>query len=748
MKTPKFLFAICLMMFSFALSAQDFIQFHQSGTNDSYELFANDSIYFNTDHSTLYFSNNGTVASFTTSQIDSITFVHDASTTISIAYAGETATVVNPLAGQGVDVQVTGAHVVANITTTSERLNFVLSGNSTNGSFKAYSAAPYNVLMNGVSLSNPTGPAFNSQSSRQVDLILVENTINLLSDGITYATAPNAEDQKATLFAEGDVEFMGAGSITIDGNGTAQHALATDADMDVKQGNITIAGSARDGIHAKDRLNITGGELSVAATDEGIASGGRLKMQCGSVTVSSASLDTKAFTSDSLVVISGGSLNLTHTGILGKGIASNGNVQISGGDINISISGASQLSALGSGMEVSHSAGISSDANVEISGGNVSVSTSGLGGRPIKTDFDYLQTGGTVILNATGNGATYTNSTGAADAYHSTCLKTTGDLTVNGGSLSMTNNGTGGHGAECEGNMLVENGASTPALNVTTNGTKITITAGGGGGGPGGGNSGTYDEPKAIKCDLTYTMSGGAVTIDSNDDGVKSLGSITINGGSLDIVSSIEGMESPNITINNGEVSVVSSDDSLNGTNGTGGESSDGSMVKITGGRVVLNGSNGDPLDSNGNVNITGGLIIVHGPQSSPEVGMDYNGTAVISGGTIVISGTNSNMTQGFSTSSTQRSLTMKSSSSLPANTIIHLEDSNGVELFSFKPTRAFYSVVFSSPALVNGGSYRLYSSGTHTGTAEDGWISGGTYTPGNLETNITVNGIVTNVTY
>lgn len=747
----KILFLLAFVAFGMSASSQEIMRIHQSGTSADFNLYENDSIYFNDDHSSMYFSNNGTVNTYVTADVDSITFLHDAMKSVFIHYDGDNVTVDNPLTAAGVAVSTTGGMVTVTSTSLVSHLNFVLSGSSTNGNFKIYSDSPFNVLLNNLSLTNPAGPALNSQSERQMNIILVEGTINNLSDGTTYGAAPVVagvtEDQKATLFSEGDMDIIGGGTLNIDGNGSAQHAMASDKDLEIKQGSITITSVGLDGIHASDRLDFKGGSTSIQSADDGASAGGKLSVDCGLVNIITAGADTKAMTSDTLVVVTGGSVIIAHSGAQSKGISSTGNVRIEGGSVQVTNSGASVLTALGSGMDVAHSAAITADGNIEISNGNVTVVTSALGGRAFKSDVDFIMNGGTVVATCSGNGATYTNSTGTADAYHSTCIKTNGDVIVNGGELTTTASGSGGHAIEADGNITIGDGTTEPVIDVLTSGTNITITAGGGGGGPGGGNTGNYDEAKALKTDMDFTINSGTINIDSNDDGVKALQGATVNGGTLNIIDSKEGVESPNITMNGGTSHVKSSDDGLNATAGTGGESSDGSMLAINGGYVHLDASAGDPMDSNGEITVTGGLCVVHGPQSSPEVGIDVNGTALVHGGEIVVSGTNSNMTEGFTNASTQRSLIMKSTTSLPANTIIHLEDANGVEIFAFKPIRSYYSIVYSSPELANG-TYRLYSSGSHTGTVTDGFITGGAYTAGTLESTITISGMVTTVNF
>jgi hypothetical protein len=294
-----------------------------------------------------------------------------------------------------------------------------------------------------------------------------------------------------------------------------------------------------------------------------------------------------------------------------------------------------------------------------------------------------------------------------------------------------------------------------------TNG-EFNITSGGGS------NRTSSSSAKGIKGLVSLTIEGGVVNVNSADDGLHSDGSVTITGGTVGIASgddgihadnsisitdadvsvseSYEGIESASITCTNSNVRLVSEDDGFNATQGTRTENNDNSCLTVNSGYVYINSSGGDALDSNGNIVINGGTIIVHGPLSSPEVGMDYNGTCKVSGGTLIVSGTNSNMTEAPSTSSTQYSVLIKFSSSLFANTIVHIEDSEGNDVMTFAPVRSFQSLCLSSPDLKSGGTYTIYTGGSYSGTETDGLYTDGTYTAGTSYGTFTISGIVTTV--
>jgi len=221
-----------------------------------------------------------------------------------------------------------------------------------------------------------------------------------------------------------------------------------------------------------------------------------------------------------------------------------------------------------------------------------------------------------------------------------------------------------------------------------------------------------------------------------------------VNGGSLIVAQSYESIEAKYVTITGGSVNVTATNDALNTSAGSDVEANDGSLLLIQGGYIVASASNGDPVDSNGNITMTGGTLIAHGPQSSPEVGIDVNGTFAMNGGFMVVSGTNSNMTEGPANSSTQKGLILKTSQNQTANTIFHIEDASGNEIVSFSPIRPYASIVFSSPQLTTGTSYKVYVGGTYSNGAQNGLYQGGSYSPGTLKTTFTLSSTVQNVSF
>jgi trimeric autotransporter adhesin len=613
---------------------------------------------------------------------------------VTIVYDSVTATITNPLAESGVAVTVTGGDVVVTSTIMDTEVNYILSGVIPDGSLKLYSDYKFKLIFNGVAIANNDGPAVNIQSGKKASVELVAATHNRLVDGTTYASSE--EDQKGTFFSEGQIVFEGNGDLLL--YGRAKHAIASDDYVSVKAGDIKIVTAASDGIHANDYVSVSGGTLDITSSEDGIdAEEGYVEIAGGDITVTSvddgitASYDGEDTSITPYINIVGGIINVTTTGEKANAIKSEGNITVN-------------------------------------TTGVITLTTTGKAGKGFKATADFTLIAGDV--NITTAGAAFYDSEDA-DIASSSGIKGDGDVSIEGGTLTITSTGAGGKGISVDGTLTIAGGTT----DIAATGSNFS-------------NAGESSEAKGIKADGAIVINDGTVTIAASDDGIKSATSITTNGGSVVINKSVEGIEAPRITFNKGNVSVMASDDCVNSTNGNGGESNDNSVITFAGGVIALNSSGGDAIDSNGNVIMTGGSVIVQGPSSQPELAIDYNGTFKISGGLLIASGPNSGrMIQATSTSSTQNTVLVQVSTS--ANTAFNIQDASGNTLVNYKPSRNAYYFVFSSSLLQSGDTYKVYTGGSITGGESiNGLTTGGSYTAGTLKGSFTVSSKVTTASF
>ncbi len=663
--------------------------------------------------------------------IDSLGFGD--SEAVQVIYRESSAWVINPLESLGVTVSFDGAHVLVTSDEGIEDVLYELSGHTQDGGFKIYSEEDFGLRLKGVQLQSEIGPAINVQNG-DAEIELAAGTVSRLADGMVYNDPPDDEDQKGAIFGEDDLVFGGEGAVVITGRGDDQHALACDDWILIQSGTITVAGATKDAVHTNDGLEMTGGILELSADGDGLDGGaGPVVLSGGMLAIEVPENDNDGIKCDGEITLDGAEVTLQVDGDQSKGMNA-ATIQLLDGTLVIQTTGDAVLEEAGSGFDPSYCTGIKADELVTLDGANVEITTSGAAGRGISSDGDISLLSGSLQINSSEDGFSYTNEEGQNDAAQGHCLKTDGDLLFSGGTTTLSHAGDGGRGISVDGNLLVENEGTM--LDITTTGGSISL---------GGGNAA---EAKAVKADSLITIIGGTLTIDSADDALKSETGIHISGGEITIEDSEEGIEAPDIHITGGDIFARSGDDVLNATAGVDGEFNDGSLLLIEGGRVVLDSYGGDCIDSNGNFTMAGGTLLVHGPPNQPEVALDINGVFRVDGGLLVSAAVNGNHTETPSNQSTAQVFLLRRNQSLSGGTLLHIEDSEGNELVTFAPLRSYGAIHFSSPDIQAGTQYIFYTGGSHSGSEQDGLYTGGSYTPGTQRATFTANGGVQQINF
>lgn len=401
------------------------------------------------------------------------------------------------------------------------------------------------------------------------------------------------------------------------------------------------------------------------------------------------------------------------------------------------------LTIYGSGslnVTANYNDGITSKDTLTILSGNISVTAvdDGIRGK------DYLVIDGAQItLNVQGDGLKSDNEEDVTLGYISILsgsfnITAGGDaisaqtaLNISDGQFALT---TAGGSTSYISDDLSAKGLKA-GVSVTINGGTLTINA----------------ADDGVHANESIVINNGSLTIASGDDGIHADASIEINGGSINITQSYEAIESAVITVNDGDIHMVSSDDGFNASDGSGGDfggrgggmTANGNLLlTINGGYIVMN-AEGDGLDSNGSVIMNGGTVIVNGPTQSMNGPIDYNGGFQINGGLLIAVGS-SGMMEAPDTSSTQYSLAVAFNTTLPAGTLIHIEDSSGNTVLTFAAAKTNQSIVLSSSELRAGETYTIYQGGTAVGTVTDGLYTDGTYSGGTAYTSLTLSSITT----
>lgn len=350
----------------------------------------------------------------------------DFPTTVSIAFFPGGATV-TPAIANGVTITQTGGNVV--VTATGSGIQYMVSGSTSNGSLKIYSDKKFLVTLNNATIINLTGPAVNIQSKKRAFISVADGTTNTLSDGATYASS--TEDQKGTIFSEGQIVFGGTGTLKVSGN--YKHAICSDDYVRIVSGNININRSVSDGIHTNNAVFVDGGTINITAGSDGI------EAEAGNI------------------IINGGNLNITSGG---KGIrtsytGTDGSIAryivINGGNINV---------------KSTTDEGISSKGSLTINKGNISSFASD---DAFKADSAIYVNGGYVFANSTANDGMDSN----------------GIFDLNGGTVVAIGAPVTESGIDCDdrqfkitGGQLIATGGSTSAPSATSTINSVVLGAG------------------------------------------------------------------------------------------------------------------------------------------------------------------------------------------------------------------------------------------------------------------------------
>ncbi len=392
-------------------------------------------------------------------------------------------------------------------------------------------------------------------------------------------------------------------------------------------------------------------------------------------------------------------------------------------DDDLTISGNGSLT-----VTANYNDGIASKDSLTIVSGtyNVTAADDGIRG---KNDLHIV--GGTFTVTAGGDGFKADNEDDPA----------LGTINIDGGTVQIT---AGGDAIQAETTLtinegsftLVSGGGSSAAISddLSAKGIKssgsIEI------------NGGTFTVDSAddtVHTNGTIVINGGTFTLATGDDAIHADVSIEINGGTIDITRSYEGIEAVTITFNGGDIRLVSSDDGINAAGDTGGY-----YITFNGGYILVNAA-GDGLDSNGSIEMNGGTVIVQGPTENFNGALDYDGSFSITGGTLVAAGS-AGMPQSPGMSSSQNSLLIIFTEVQQAGSLINIQNSAGESILTFAPSKAYQSFAFSSPQLVTGETYRVFIGGISDGTATDGVYTNGTYAAGTEYTSFTVTNVVTQI--
>jgi hypothetical protein len=186
-------------------------------------------------------------------------------------------------------------------------------------------------------------------------------------------------------------------------------------------------------------------------------------------------------------------------------------------------------------------------------------------------------------------------------------------------------------------------------------------------------------------------VDSGTATIEAVASGIDAEGSITVTGGTVDVMKSDDGVKSQAIAVSGGTLSVTAINDGIKASSsaaaaGAADVVEEGVTLEISGGTVNIDAA-GDGIDSKGTATITGGVVTIGQSGKNP---IDVIGT----------------------TKTPDRATV-----SLTAPGKVELKDANGGVVASFTAAKAGSRIVMAK-GITSGQTYTVTVDGKEAGTA------------------------------
>ena len=391
----------------------------------------------------------------------------------------------NPTATDGVTVS-------DGVITITKAGNYKLTG-TYSGQIKVEAADSdmVRLILNNATITNSTGAAINVVEADEVVIYTASGTTNTVSDGSSYSDAASGSPD-AAIYSKSDLTLAGEGALKVEGK--YEEGIHTTDGLVIASGTLEV-NAANTGIKGKDYVDILDGTITVTASQDGIKATNDTDGNRGWVRLSGGTVNISAgddgFKAERVLEISGGTLNITQSN---EGIEAqyinilDGTVNVTSSDdgINASYSTtststtstgtesastsstqttqskqAAQGNAAQGGQAPSGSAGQAPAGGGQApsgtmgqtpagggAGGGMRGGMGGGGGTFEVVDATINITGGTVTVNANGDG-----------------IDSNGTATLSGGTLIVNGPFTGGNASLDTNGDLLLNGATVTAAN-------------------------------------------------------------------------------------------------------------------------------------------------------------------------------------------------------------------------------------------------------------------------------------------
>lgn len=406
------------------------------------------------------------------------------------------------------------------------------------------------IILDNADISCSNSSAIYGINSKKIFISLAENSTNKLTDSENYTyTDETNQEPDSCIFSKDSLTINGSGYLDINSSLSGIHSKD---DIVITGGNINVT-SNEDGIKGKDYVAVADGIISIKSAEDGIKS-------------TKTNDDSKGF-----VYIANGTFTINSAC---DGIQAETDLIIDSGTFDITSNGGSENST-------------KTHANMGFGGGGGFKN-----GRFSRDDFENMTPPDNFnhedFRNMTPPQMQDNQTESTENSISTKGIKGGSSININGGNININSADDSVH----------SNG------DITINAGMLDIKSG----------------DKGIHADSNIKINNGSINIIESYEGIESA-VIEINNGNISLKASDDGINA--------------SDGSAQLGMGT---YSDEVQIIINGGYTEVD-ADGDGLDSNGNITINNGTVIVNGSTNGGDGALDSNGEIIITGGTLIASG-------------------------------------------------------------------------------------------------------------
>ena len=380
-------------------------------------------------------------------------------------------------------------------------------------------------------------PAIYVEGCSSVTIVLVGD--NYLSDNTT-----NDGEGAVIRVRSSGVTFDGKGTLTIDAK--AKHGISNTKQITINGGTYNIT-APNQGIYGKLGLEINGGQFNVDAGKSALKSGDDEDGAVGYININSGSYNLTAATNglscNGPVTINGCRMNVN--AINGNAIEATNNISINGGTM----------------MLESYKSAISSDANIEITGNtNIKINTTGNGISGYDVD---ISTTGVIYVKTT---PTYEPVTSTTSPTEKTYVFVNGKFTLFDPTVHPVNSTQyvcrNCRGIAADNFMIIRNGV-------------IGLD--------------TYQD--SINTE-SFVLLGGRLVLNTTNDAIDATDAIIYDGANVVVLASDKGIKANTLVIDGGQISIISETDAIKSDDATinGGTIYLFDKIDVGEGTVTVNG--------------------------------------------------------------------------------------------------------------------------------------------------------------